>query len=701
LSIHRTQRAKAPAGICVALIGNPNAGKTTLFNALTGLRAKTANYPGTTVERRVGRTVLGGQVVQLLDLPGLYSLAAATPDERLARDVLLGKVSGQARPTAVVLIVDATNLERNLFLASQVLELGVPTIVALNMIDLAKRGGIRIDVEGLSRELGCPVVPVSARYGEGLEDLRGQMGLAVESVCGAAGRGERRGGAGLEGAVGAPRRVLSLAGGSGDGSAGRHACLGCTGCAIQARYDWAEGVGARCSSGGPHSFSRRTERIDRVLTHPVVGVLAFALVMLCLFTLIFWIAQYPMEWIDGLFVVAGGAVSRVLPEGQLRSLVVEGVIGGVGGMLVFLPQICILFFFLSLLEDTGYLARAAFVMDRLMRRIGLPGKAFVPLLSAHACAIPAIMATRVIEDRRDRLVTILVAPLMTCSARIPVYAMVTALLFPGEPLKAAVLFTGAYALGVVAAVTMAFVFKRTVLPGESRPLVLELPSYKLPSVKTAAITAVDRAGVFVKKAGTIILVISVVLWALSTYPTTGSAPVAVELQRQAEAAEAQGLHEAAQQMRGEAARVENRHALGYSFAGRLGRAIEPALRPLGFDWQIGVGVISSFAAREVIVSTLAVVYGVGADAATDNPASLYDTMRAAKRSDGTAVFTAPTCVSLLVFYVLAMQCLSTQAVTRRETGTWRWPLFQLGYMSVLAYAASFVTYRVMSLYYGA
>ncbi len=655
---------------CVAFVGNPNAGKTTLFNALTGLRAKTANFPGTTVERRQGRVMLGGRVVELLDLPGLYSLAAATPEEKLAKQSLLGEVPGQAKPGVVVLIVDSTNLERNLYLASQVLEMGLPTVVALNMWDLSQKRGLHIDTKKLGEELGCAVVPITARTGWGVEGLRRELELVID---------------GLSAPASSDAVSLPTAGG-----------CSCSGCPFSARYEWAEGVGGRCTSGQVASGGSKTEKIDQFLTHPVIGVAAFLGVMFGVFAVIFWIAQYPMDWIDGLFTTAGVLVSRYVPEGDFQSLLVEGVIGGVGGMLVFLPQICILFFFLSLLEDTGYLARAAFVMDRLMRRVGLPGKAFVPLLSAHACAIPAIMAARVIEDRRDRLVTILVAPLMTCSARIPVYAMVTALLFWHEPMMGALLFTCAYSLGIAAALVMAFVFKRTILKGESRPLVLELPGYKIPSLRNAVITMFDRARIFVRKAGTVILVISIVLWALATYPKSDAPMEAVTISQQAEVLAAAGEIDAAVTLKAQADRITNRHALAHSFAGRLGRAIEPAIRPLGFDWQIGVGVVSSFAAREVIVSTLAVVYGVGADTAGGDPDTFRETLASAQRSDGTPVFTTATCVSLLVFYVLAMQCLPTQVVTRRETGGWKWPAFQWGYMTVLAYTGAFVAYQVTS-----
>jgi ferrous iron transport protein B len=367
----------------------------------------------------------------------------------------------------------------------------------------------------------------------------------------------------------------------------------------------------------------------------------------------------------------------------------------VGGILVFLPQICILFFALALLEDTGYLSRAAFVMDKVMRKLGLPGKAFVPLLSAHACAIPAIMSTRVIENPRDRLVTILVTPLMACSARIPVYAMVTALLFPHSPLKAALVFTGAYGVGVATALVAALVFRRTILPGETKPLMIELPPYRVPALRTALLHTFDRAKIFVKQAGTIILAISLVLWALSYYPKSNPPAAALALTAQAAQVEQAGNTNRAAELRDQAGRLTAQNALQHSFAGKIGHVIEPAIAPLGYDWQIGIGIISSFAAREVIVSTLAIVYGVGKDAAEKDQSSLYSTLRQAKRTNGTPIFNVATCASLLVFYILAAQCLSTTAVVRRETNSWKWPLFQIGYMTGLAYMAALVVYQTL------
>ena len=649
----------------LALVGNPNAGKTTLFNALTGLRAKTANFPGTTVERKVGRLHLDHRQIVVVDLPGLYSLDSKSPDEKLAADALQGKLEHTA-PDAVLVVVDATNLERNLFLASQVLELKCPVIVALNMMDMARRDGIRIDVAKLREELGCVVVPVAARVGEGVDELKRELNRLVTGAM--------------------PEAVDHV-----DPN-----CAGCTGCTFQARYEWTEQISTRVMDAAIIQRSAWTDKLDEIFTHPVFGVIVFNLVMVALFALIFWAAKIPMELIDHGFTGIGKWVGAHMPAGDLQSLLVDGVIGGVGGILVFLPQICILFFALSLLEDTGYLSRAAFVMDKIMRKLGLPGKAFVPLLSAHACAIPAIMSTRVIENPRDRLLTILITPLMTCSARIPVYAMVTALLFPHSPLKAAVVFTASYGVGVLAALGAAFVFRRTILPGGSKPLVIELPPYRVPGWRTALLHTFDRAKIFVKQAGSIILVISLVLWALAHYPKlTSPPPAAVSLTAQAAQFEAAGDAKQAAKLSAAAGRLTAQAALQNSYAGKIGHLLEPVIAPLGYDWQIGIGIVSSFAAREVIVSTLAIVYGVGEDGKDNDRTSLYDSLRRATRTDGTPIFNTATCVSLLVFYILAAQCLSTTAVVRRETNSWKWPLFQIAYMTGMAYVAALLVYQVL------
>ncbi|MEI6075140.1 MAG: ferrous iron transport protein B [Verrucomicrobiota bacterium] len=648
----------------LALVGNPNAGKTTLFNALTGLRAKTANFPGTTVERKVGRLHLDHRQIVVVDLPGLYSLDSKSPDEKLAADALQGKLEHTA-PDAVLVVVDATNLERNLFLASQVLELKCPVVVALNMMDMARRDGIRIDVGKLREELGCVVVPIAARNGEGVEELKQELNRLVTGAM--------------------PEAVDHV-----DPN-----CAACTGCTFQARYEWTEQISTRVMDASIIQRSAWTEKLDELFTHPVYGVVVFNLVMIALFGLIFWAAKIPMELIDHGFTGIGKWVGAHMAPGDLQSLLVNGVIGGVGGILVFLPQICILFFALSLLEDTGYLSRAAFVMDKIMRRLGLPGKAFVPLLSAHACAIPAIMSARVIENPRDRLLTILITPLMTCSARIPVYAMVTALLFPHSPMKAALVFTASYGVGVVAALGAALIFRKTILPGGSKPLVIELPPYRVPALHTALLHTFDRAKIFVKQAGTIILTISLILWALAHYPKSGVPEAAVHLATQAAQLEKSGDAKAGAKLRATADRLTAQAALQNSYAGKVGHWLEPVIAPLGYDWQIGIGIVSSFAAREVIVSTLAIVYGVGDDETDKDRTSLYDSLRRATRSNGSPIFNTATCASLLVFYILAAQCLSTTAVVRRETNSWKWALFQIAYMTGLAYLAALLVYQTL------
>ena len=646
----------------LALVGNPNSGKTTLFNALTGLRTQTGNYPGTTVERKTGRIILWDKVVELIDLPGLYDFHANTDDERVALSVIDGGDSCGERLDGVIIVLDAANLSRGLFLASQIFERKLAVLIVLTMNDVAEENGIRVDPERLKAELGYPVISVMARKGQGISKLQEAIHRMLKDPP--------------------PFNV-------------GNPCGSCSGCRFQSRYAWTDVVASRCMHVKQASPKIWTERIDRVLTHPVMGVGIFLFVILAVFFLIFSVASAPMDLIDSLFSCLGGWITLKLPESDWRDFLVQGIIGGVGGVLVFLPQICILFFCLTLLEDSGYLARAAFVMDRLMQRVGLPGRAFVPLLSAHACAIPAIMASRVIADKRDRLITILITPLMSCSARIPVYSMLATLLFANEPGKAALVFTGAYVLGLSLALVMAFVFKKTILSGEAMPLVMELPSYKRPSLRTAFLTVQDRAWVFIRKAGTVILFISILLWGLATYPKSQPPAEAMALHARAQDMNRQGLLKASDQLKAQAEQLIRNHALYNSAAGKLGQFIEPVLRPLGFDWQIGIGIISSFAAREVVVSTLAVVYGIGEDVANSDPESLYSALREATRPDGSKIFTASTCFSLLVFYVVAMQCLPTQAVTRRETHSWKWPVFQLVYMTLLAYCASLFVFQGM------
>jgi ferrous iron transport protein B len=678
----------------VALVGNPNCGKTTLFNRLTGLRAKTSNFPGTTLERRTATITAGEHEIELIDLPGLYSARFADQSEELlAADALHGRLNGIDRPDAVVVIVDATCLSRHLYLASEVREMGVPMVVALNMIDEARKQQATICLETLGKELDATIVPVSGRTGEGVEALRGAI---AEDLAG-------------DETLHASRAA---------GMTERIACTSCTSCPHTNRHTWACGVGEAAGESVSEQAERRTEAVDRVLTHPIAGLGVFAVVMFALFFLIFRAATLPMDLIDAAFGSLGDAAAGVLPDNLLGSFVVDGVIAGVGGVVIFLPQILILFFVLTFLEDTGYLARAAFVMDRLMQKVGLPGKAFIPMLSAHACAIPAIMSTKVIESRRDRLITILVIPLMTCSARLPVYAMVAAMagmiLYPGETeadawsrgLLGGGLFFGAYTLGIAAAMLASFILGKTILKGKPQELVIELPPYRWPSLRVALLTIWDRGVVFLKQAGTVILVLSILIWAAMTFPqlpedqltsvATAEDAVLIENHRNELArAMATGEVEAAESSQNELANLQSRYATEYAIGGRLGKLVEPVFAPLGFDWRIDIGVVASFAAREVVVSTLAITAGIGEDGADDD-ALLRDTLAGMTRPDGSPLFDLPTLLSLLVFFVLAMQCLPTQAVTKRETGSWKWAFLQFGYMTVMAYLAAMATYQIAS-----
>lgn len=637
-----------------ALLGNPNTGKTTLFNRLCGLRAHTSNFPGTTVETRIGRCRAHDRTLEVVDLPGVYSLYLDLPESQVCRQYLqeerASERDGADRADATVIVVDATNLARNLLFVAQVLREGVPAVVALNMTDLAQRRGLTIDTEKLSRHLGCPVVSTCARSGQGVKDL---LAALPDAAVGGAG-------------VPDPTDM-------------------------QASTDWADAV-LEHSVGGALAIGADedslTDRLDAAFTHPVFGVVIFATVMVGLFYTIFSLAQLPMDLIDLVFGAFGGSLAAIIPPGPIHELVANGVVGGIAGTVVFLPQICLLFFLLTLLEDTGYLARAAFVMDRLLRRFGLPGHSFVPLLSAHACAIPAIMSARSIPDRRDRLATILIAPFMSCSARLPVYVLLIGVLFADQPLYAGLAFTACYGIGAIAGLLTALLVRRSVLRGPSRPMVLELPSYKLPSIRTALLTTIDRAWMFMRKAGTVIVAICVLLWWLSAYPKVDPPAQAVELRAQAQnALEDQPVLAAT--LTSQADRLEASHAAEQSFLGRMGRGAQPLFEPLGYDWQLTVGVLSSFAAREVFVSTMAVVVSAGDD--SEDP-QVIKRIKSAKRSDGRPIFTVATSASLLIFYVLAMQCFPTLVVTRREAGGWRWALLQFGYMSLLAYLFAWITY---------
>lgn len=664
----------------IALIGNPNTGKTTIFNRLCGARAKTSNFPGTTTSSRVGKAAIAPpdaaraqtepRMVEVVDLPGLYRLDLDIPESNICRSVLLGEGLYRA-PDVVLIVVDACNLTRNLMLVGELLQFERPVIVALNMIDLAQRRGLTLDTAKLSAQLGCPVIPLVARRGLGLDELRAALARLLD----------------LPRALAVARPAVMPP--SSDTSAPNTAL----GDPLEA---WADRIvdssvgGSRAVGSGADTL---TERLDETFTHPVAGLLVFLAVMGALFWTLFAIAQVPMDLIEATFAHLGAWVNAVLPDGAIRDLVSNGIIGGIAGTVVFLPQICLLFFLISLLEDTGYLARAAFVMDRVLCRFGLPGHAFVPLLSSHACALPGIMSTRLIPDRWDRLATILVAPFMSCSARLPVYVLLTSMMFAGQPLYAGLAFAGCYLLGATAALVSAWIFRKTLVKGVARPMVLELPSYKMPSFTNALISAKDQGWSFLKTAGTVIMAISIIMWWLSAYPHTDPPAQAVALRAQADAA---ANEDARATLTEQADELERESAQANSFAGRLGKTIQPIFAPVGYDWQLTVGVLTSFAAREAFVSTMSVLLG-GTDDPDLEDSGVIDRIRAARRDDGRPVFTAATSASALVFFVLAMQCGSTLAVTRKETGGWKWPAVQFAYMSTLAYVCAFIMYQSLRL----
>ncbi len=675
--------------IVVALAGNPNAGKTTLFNALTGLRQKVANYPGVTVERKEGVWKLGANGARLIDLPGLYSLDATSLDEQIARDVLTGKLAGLPKPNAIIAVVDATNLERNLYLVTQLLEYKIPLVIALTMVDVAEKESLEIDTKKLSELLRISVVEITATQKIGIDELAGAVREIIENRQNS------------DAILDESTIHLSL---QDDGEINKK---------IFARYNFISDVYQESVKRKLTEERHLSEKIDRVLTHKFFGLIILIGILLLVFQAIFSWANVPMDLLEAGFGALGDFARTNLPPGLLADLIVDGVIAGVGGVMVFLPQILLLFLFISILEDTGYMARAAFLLDKLMSRVGLHGKAFLPLMSSFACAIPGIMATRTIENPKDRLATIMIAPFMSCSARLPVYALMIATFFAGQTVfgfvsLGAILILSMYALGIVTAIVVAFILKKTILKSPPPPFVMELPPYRLPNVRNVLQSMFNNGWEFTKRAGTVILAISIILWALTAFPrstdvtspgisqnqiapgeqeavsniTTGDESCGCQLPGEAQIAEQEKQAEQAKQGL----------ALRNSYAGQLGHLIEPVIQPLGFDWKIGVALIASFAAREVLVSTLSIIYNTGKDS-TEESEGLISAVRDAKKDDGTPAWTPLTAVTLMVFFVLAMQCMSTVAIVRRETNSWSWAIFMVAYMTILAYAAAFLTYQ--------
>ncbi|MCI0747291.1 MAG: ferrous iron transport protein B [Verrucomicrobia subdivision 3 bacterium] len=718
----------------VVLTGNPNCGKTTLFNALTGLRAKVGNYAGVTVERKEGRLIGSPRESPkvILDLPGTYSLSPQSLDEQISRDALFHRLPELPPADAVVVVVDASNLQRNLYFATQVIELGYPTVIALNMIDVAEENGHHIDAAALGGKLGVPVIPLVASKGNGVSELRAQIlqlhtgtpraprrfaDLPPAFEKEAAGLAEAlaqtfpeskfqaRAEAGL---ILSDERFLA--------SSANHypeairdevrharqrlesAGIDWRSAAIEARYARVSAIQQAVTTQTDAEADTLSDKLDRVLTHKFWGLLIFMLIMTAMFQSIFSFAELPMQGLEKGVEWVGQQVGGLIGPGPLRSLLVDGVIAGVGAVVVFLPQICLLFLFIGLLEDTGYMARAAFLMDRLMSKVGLHGKSFIPMLSSFACAIPGIMATRTIESPKDRLVTILVAPLMSCSARLPVYTVLIAACIPNQTVLGFLKLSGLtmlamYLLGIVVALIMAWIFKRTLLKGPTPLLIMELPPYKRPLARIVLRHMWDRSRIFLRRAGTVILGISILLWFLATYPKSDDIARTYDGQRQ----QVQSANLQPAETEAKLSQIDKAEAgamLRHSLAGRLGHVMEPVIRPLGFDWQIGIGIVASFAAREVFVSTMSLVYNVGElDDSDEGTQTLAEIMKTQRHPDGTPVYTTLVGITLMVFYVFALQCVSTVAVVRRETNSWKWPAFQWAYMGLLAWVLAFLTYQ--------
>ncbi|PWU10903.1 MAG: ferrous iron transport protein B [Verrucomicrobia bacterium] len=671
-----SSNAVAPASskkqLTLALVGNPNCGKTTLFNALTGLRQKVGNYPGVTVEKQMG-TCRGphGEILHLIDLPGTYSLNPTSPDERITTEVLLGLRADTPPPDCILCLVDATSLQRHLFLVSQILELGLPVILVLTMMDLLEKQGMKVNDAELGKSLNCPVIPCDVFRRKGLVELRhaivNRKGQAPAALRQLSSRD-----AAFRLALFEPNLdQISIYQFSENFVAEvvqkrnflEEQQPGWRQEAVANRYHKIQTI---CSAVIQHQRDLRTDitqRLDRFLTHPIWGWVAFGFIMTAMFLAIFVVANYPMDWIQSGFTAAQNWIKASFPPGEFTNLIADGALAGLGAVITYMPQILILFFFIGLLEDTGYMARAAFIMDHLMNRVGLHGKSFIPLLSSFACAIPGIMATRTISSTRDRLATILIAPFMSCSARLPVYTLMIAVLFPPHmpwaPFVKAGVMVAMYALGIIGACFFGWVFKKTILKSDPLPMVMELPPYHLPALSSVFQQMLSRAMSFFKRAGTVILGVSIILWFLSTHPKTPTSSPDLALKK--------------------------------SFAGQIGQALEPLIRPLGFNWKIGVGLVTAQAAREVFLSTLGVAYSVeGGEEATQ---PLREALLKDHWPDGQPVFTPLVCVSLMVFFVFSLQCMSTVAVVRRETNSWTWPAFQFFYMLAFAYLASFVVYQ--------
>ncbi len=705
---------KAP--INIALVGNPNSGKSSLFNALTGLNQKVSNFPGVTVDKKTGTARISSQLeANIIDLPGTYSLYPKSADEFVTYDVLLNP-QGTDHPDMILIIADASNLKRNLLFCSQIIDLKMPVIIGLTMMDLAKKKGVEIDLAGLERELGVPVVAINPRKNKGLPALKKNIELIAQEKFGTPARDFIENQQLAPAVIADVKRIFPV---SSD-----YAALH-----VAVNYEELDFLDKHCKASirtslQQHTFNKtkvqaeeimqryarikhimngtvvetdplqqqlQTERIDHLLLHRFWGYLILLAVLFLLFQSIFWIASYPMDLIEAGFGSLSGWLSQVLPDNKVSDIFINGIIAGIGGIAVFVPQIMILFGLITLLEDTGYMARISFLTDRLMRQVGLNGKSVMPLISGVACAVPAIMATRNIENRKERLITILITPLMSCSARLPIYTIMIALVVPDRSVLGilslqGLVMMGLYLLGFFMAILVAAVMKLFIRIKEKSYFIMELPVYRAPRWKNVGTTMVEKAKIFVTDAGKVIMVISIILWFLSSYgPGQQMATVHAKYEQlQAQTTDSARKAELNKQLQSE--------KLASSYAGILGHAIEPVVKPLGFDWKIGIALITSFAAREVFVGTMATLYSVGD--AKGNDATLREKMASATRIDGTPVYTLASGLSLMIFYAFAMQCMSTLAVVRRETRSWKFPLIQFAYMTSLAYISSLLIYSI-------
>lgn len=709
--MHKSSLAKQ---INIALVGNPNSGKSSLFNYLTGLNQQVGNFPGVTVDKKMGQSkIAAGLSATIIDLPGSYSLYPKRSDEWVAYRVLLNQ-DAMIKPDLVLLVADASNLKRNLLFCSQIIDLNIPVVVALTMMDLAKRKGTQVDIPGLERELGVPIVPINPRKNKGLEQLKKVIELSAENIYQPPSRDFIDNNALAETAI---ARVKEYYPEISNYTAihylinHEHFLLddGMQEKIEQIEIDntfnptktQAEEIVKRYGrikhimqqtvvEADPLQKAMFNERLDDILLHRRWGYIILIAVLFLLFQSIFWVAKYPMDGIEWVFGEFGGLLSNALPVTWWSDLLINGVLAGLSGIVIFIPQIMILFGLITILEDTGYMARISFLTDKLMRKVGLNGKSVMPMISGFACAVPAIMSARNIENKKERLLTIMITPLMSCSARLPVYTILIALVIPSElyfgflSLQGLVMM-GLYLLGTVLALLVAWVMKWFIKSTERSFFILELPTYRAPRWKNALTTMIEKAKIFVFDAGKVIMMISLLLWVLSTYgPKEKMAAVSAKYEQLIQANPLQAA---------ELNKQRKTELLQSSFAGTLGKAIEPAISPLGYDWKIGIALITSFAAREVFVGTMATLYSVGEDADTNN-STLREKMAAAVRPDGSKVYDLATGMSLLMFYVIAMQCMSTLAVVKRETRSWKWPVIQLIYMTGLAYLLSWVVYRI-------